>query len=264
MDKKNILKINHLKKYFPVRKGILLKKTREIKAVDDVSFKIKKGTTYGLVGESGSGKSTLARTILKLIPLNDGKIIFDNQDITDLKEKEFRLFRKKIQVVFQDPLNSLDPRCKVDNILKEAIILLNGKLSRIKLNKKIEQLLEMVNISTSLKYNYPHQISGGQAQRVCIARTICGNPELIILDEPTSGLDITTATKLLKLLLDLQKTLNISYLFISHDLKLVKKMSNRIGVMLNGKIIEEKSSDKLFLNPTCKYTKNLLKASLFK
>jgi len=235
--KEYILKIEKLKKYFPIRKGIFLKELGQVKAVDDVSFRIGKGTTYALVGESGSGKSTLARSIVKLLQPDSGRIVFNGVDIVGLSDKNFKDYRCKMQIVFQDPMNSLDPRCRIKDILKEAIFLLEAKLTSSKLTRRIEELLKMVDLPVLLKENFPHQLSGGQAQRVCIARALCGRPDLIVFDEPTSGLDVTTASRLLKLLLDLQNKLNITYLFISHDIKIVKKIANLVGVMIDGKIV---------------------------
>ncbi len=260
---KNILEIKDLTKIFPVKRGVFFKQVGEVKAIDNVSFKIERGSTYGLVGESGSGKSTLARSILKLIDYDEGDIIFNGVNISDLDEKKFRPYRSKIQIVLQDPLNSLDPRYKVKNILKEALLLTGIYKNPRALKERVDELLEMVNLSGILKDSYPYQLSGGQSQRVCIARALCGNPDLIIWDEPTSGLDITTASKLLKLLIDIQKESNISYLFISHDLKIVRRISHIIGVMFNGKIIEEGLAEELFTNPIQAYTKKLLKSSLF-
>jgi oligopeptide/dipeptide ABC transporter ATP-binding protein len=254
----NILEVIGLKKYFPVKKGILSKEKSYNKAVDGVSFSIKRGEFFGLVGESGCGKTTLARCILKLIEPDDGKILLDGIDITKLSHRELFPYRKKVQVVFQDPNTSLNPRKTIFDILSEGILLHKIVKTKKEAIDYTYNLLESVGISKSSIYKYPHEFSGGQKQRIAIARAISLNPELVICDEAISSLDVSIQGQILKLLIDLKERYNLSYLFIAHDLAVVKSVSDRIAVMYAGKIVELTSSEELFTNPLHPYTKLLI------
>jgi len=246
----------HLKKYFPVRRFIFSKDY--VKAVDDVTFEIFKGETFGVVGESGSGKTTLGRTILKLIEPTDGSIFFEGKDITKMDKKELMEFRRKSQMVFQDPYSSLNPRMTIFNIIMEGPITHKMKVGNPE--DFVVSLLEKVGLKREHLHRYPHEFSGGQRQRIAIARALALNPEFIVLDEPTSALDVSVQAQILEMLKDLQREFNLTYMFISHDLSVVKYMSNRIAVMYLGKIVEIAGSDELFEKPLHPYTRVLLSA----
>ena len=256
MNNRVILRTEELKKYFPVRRFLLSKDY--VKAVDGVSIEIKEGETLGLVGESGCGKTTLGRLVLRLIEPTGGKVIFDGKDVSKLKGEELKEFRRKAQIVFQDPYSSLDPRMTIFNIIIEGI-----HVHEIDLGDPEEfviNLLKTVGLKEEHLYRYPHEFSGGQKQRIAIARALSLNPKFIVLDEPTSALDVSVQAQILNMLKDLQKKYGLTYLFISHDLGVVKYMSNRIAVMYIGKIVEIADADELFKNPLHPYTKLLFSA----
>ncbi len=251
-----LVEVRNLKKYFPI-KGGFFKIEGYVHAVDGVSFNIYRGETLGLVGESGCGKSTLARTLLMLITPTEGEILFEGRNILNLKSKDLLKFRREAQIVYQDPYSSLNPRMTVKDLVTEPIQI-HEKKSRSELRKIAKELLSSVGLREELIDRYPHELSGGQRQRVAIARAIALNPKFIILDEPTSSLDVSVQAQILNLLKDLQKRLKLTYLFISHNLSVVKFMSRRIMVMYLGKIIEMANADELFVNPMHPYTQALL------
>lgn len=255
----NILQVIDLKKYFPVRRGFLQRVAGWNKAVDGVSFNVQKGKTLGLVGESGCGKTTVARLILKLLDSDEGKIIFKGRDITDFNATEMRPYRKEIQIVFQDPFGSLNPRMTVGQSIEEGLRILNIPNGRTR-KERLEQLLEMVGMSADSSGRYPHEFSGGQRQRIGIARALSVEPGLIICDEPISALDVSIQAQIINLLKDLQEQLGLSYLFISHDLNVVGYICDTISVMYKGKIMESAPAVKLFENPFHPYTLSLLSA----
>lgn len=253
-----VLEIINLKKYFPVNKGIIFtKNVGMVKAVDGVSFSIFKGETFGLVGESGCGKSTTGRLILQLLKPTDGSIIFEGQDLTKLSKKEMRKKRVDIQMIFQDPFASLNPRQTVGEIVGEPLVIYNIGTSQER-RKIVLELLERVGLTTAYAERYPHEFSGGQRQRIGIARALALQPKLIICDEPVSSLDLSIQAQIINLLEELQNEFSLTFLFISHDLSVVKHICDRIAVMYLGKIVELASSDDLFNNPLHPYTKALL------
>jgi len=228
-------------------------------AVDDVSFNIKEGESFGLVGESGSGKSTIAKMIVNLFKPSSGEIFFDDVCITKIKKnKEMMKFRKQIQMIFQDPYSSLNGRLKVKDIIAEPIKLHNPLISNKDLDDYINDLLESVELSQKSATRYPHEFSGGQRQRISIARALATQPRLLVCDEPTSALDVSIQAQILNLLKDLQEQLNLTILFISHDLPVVRQMCDRIAVLRNGKVCEISDTEELFTNPSHEYTKELL------
>ena len=251
-----LIKVENLKKYFSVRAGLLKRTVDYIKAVDDASFSIMKGETFGLVGESGCGKTTLGRTILRLLPPTAGKIFFEKKNILDLGYEMLRRLRREIQIVFQDAYWALNPRMIIKNIIGEPLDT-HLKLSRKEKEERIVDLLSIVGLSEDHMMRYPHEFSGGQRQRICIARAIALNPKFLVLDEPTSALDVSVQSQILNLLRDLQQRLKFTYLFISHDLSVVQHLSNKIGVMYLGQIIEIGSCEEIFSNPLHPYTKAL-------
>ncbi len=254
-----ILEIKGLKKFFPVKKGVFGKKKGYNKAVDDVSFEIKKGETLGLVGESGCGKTTCGRTILRLYEPTGGKIIYDGVDITELSLSQMMSYRKKMQIIFQDPYASLDPRMTVGDIVGEAIDIhkIMGSKER---NERVQYLLQRVGLSSEHANRYPHEFSGGQRQRIGIARALAVQPEFIVCDEPISALDVSIQAQIVNMLEDLQRDMGLTYLFIAHDLSMVKHISNRVGVMYLGKLVEIAESNELYTNPEHPYTQALLSA----
>jgi len=234
-----------------------------IRAVDDVSLSIEKGDSLSLVGESGCGKTTLARIILRLIKENEGTIIFNGEDITKMKNKKLSSFRRCVQMVFQDPYSSLDPRLTIRSIIKEGMVLAQGKYASEQAKElRVQELLKVVHLNRSMLGRYPHEFSGGERQRIAIVRAIALNPKLLILDEAVSSLDVIIQRQLMELLAELQKQFELTYLFISHNLKVVKKISNKIAVMYKGKIVEFASTEEIFNNPLHSYTKELLCAAV--
>lgn len=254
-----LLQVENLKKYFPIRAGVFQKQVGEVKAVDGLSFFVKKGETLGIVGESGCGKSTTGRLIMRLIEPSDGKIIFDNQDITKLSMNEMRKLRRELQMVFQDPYASLNPRQTVEEILEEPLIV--HKIGEAHERKKmVQEMLQVVGLSSYHAKRYPHQFSGGQRQRIGIARALMTRPKLIIADEPVSALDVSIQSQVLNLLEDLQKEFNLTYIFIAHDLGVVRHISDRVAVMYLGRMVELTCSENLYSKPLHPYTKALLAA----
>ena len=254
-----MIEITGLKKYYKTRKSGLFERPGFVKAVDDINFSIEQGTTLGMVGESGSGKTTCARSILRLIEPDSGNIIVKNTDVTKLKGNELRRFRKNMQIVFQDPYSSLNPRMKIGKIISEPLRI-HTKMSKIKMSERLEELLSLVGLQVEQADRYPHEFSGGQRQRVGIARAIALNPDFIILDEPVSALDVSIQGQILNLLKDLQEKLNLTYLFIAHDLVVIEHMSERVVVMYLGRIVENSTKEDLYQKPLHPYTKSLLKS----
>ena len=254
-----ILQVEDLKKYFPIRRGFFQRVTSWVRAVEKVSFMIKGGKTLGLVGESGCGKTTVARLILKLLEADGGKIIFAGQDITDLSEAEMKPLRKEIQIIFQDPYGSLNPRMTIGQAIAEGLKIA-GIDNRSETQQRLEKLLKMVGMSPAGIDRFPHEFSGGQRQRIGIARALSVEPSLIICDEPVSALDVSIQAQIINLLKDLQEQLNLSYLFISHDLNVVGYLCDRVAVMYKGHIMEYSPADELFDNPVHPYTHLLLSA----
>ena len=252
----------NLKKHFPVSKGLIfMKQTGAIKAVDGIDFTINRGETFGLVGESGCGKTTTSRLILLLEQITSGTILFEGKDITTLSELERKIYRKSVKAVFQDPYSSLSPRMRVGGILAEPIVM-SDNLPKKAIKGRIAELLQLVGLRSDAAELYPHEFSGGQRQRIAVASALGTNPSLIILDEPVSALDVSIRAQIMNLLRDLQQHLGVSYLLIAHDLAVVRHMSNRIGVMYVGKLVETAGSDELYTNPIHPYTQALLSAAL--
>ncbi|MGC8813263.1 ABC transporter ATP-binding protein [Dictyoglomus sp.] len=256
-----IIEVKNLKKYFPIKRGIVLSKhVGDVKAVDDVSFYIRKGETLGLVGESGCGKSTVARTIIRLLEPTDGHIIFDGIDITKLPSRDLRKIRKDMQIIFQDPYSSLNPRMTVSEIIGEPLkvhgIVKNSKEKE----RRVQELLDLVGLAPYHATRYPHEFSGGQRQRIGIARALALNPKFIVADEPTSALDVSIRSQIINLMQDLQKEFKLTYLFISHDLAVIRHICDRIAVMYLGKIVEIANNDDLYNSPLHPYTQALLSA----
>ncbi|MED3623779.1 ABC transporter ATP-binding protein [Neobacillus thermocopriae] len=254
-----LLEVKGLKKYFPITGGLLGRKQGEVKAVDDVSFYVKKGETLGIVGESGCGKSTTGRLLMRLIEASDGRIIFEDKEITKMSKSELRRVRRDIQMVFQDPYASLNPRHSVEQILEEPLIV-HGIGSKEERKKRVKEMLEVVGLSSYHAKRYPHQFSGGQRQRIGIARALMTKPKLIIADEPVSALDVSIQAQVLNLMKDIQKEFNLTYIFIAHDLGVVRHISDRVGVMYLGRLIELADCEELYENPKHPYTKALLSA----
>jgi oligopeptide transport system ATP-binding protein len=258
-DNNTILKISGLKKYFPVQRGFLRNVVGWIKAVDGVDFEIRRGKTLGLVGESGCGKSTIARLILRLMEPTGGKIVYRGQDVTTWSQRDFKPLRKEMQIIFQDPFGSLNPRMTVGQSIEEGLRIL-GIHSHAERKRRIGELLEMVGIAPSAAERYPHEFSGGQRQRIGIARALSVKPSLIVCDEPVSALDVSIQAQIINLLRELQATLGLSYLFIAHDLNVVGYMSDMIAVMYLGHIMAYAPAETLFDNPRHPYTLALLSA----
>lgn len=254
-----LLEVVNLRKYFPIRRGILGRVVGYVKAVDGISFHISENEVFSLVGESGSGKTTVARCILRLYEPTDGRILLEGKDITKLKGKDLKSYRRKVQAVFQNPFLSLNPRMRIVDIVAEPL-LAHMKISRDEARREAVELLEKVGLSSSLARRFPSDLSGGQAQRVAIARALALKPRLIILDEPTSALDVSVQAQILNLLDDLRKEFKLSYLLISHDLSVVRYISDYVAVMYLGKIVESAPTEELFSNPLHPYTKALLSA----
>jgi oligopeptide transport system ATP-binding protein len=254
-----LLKVEHLKKNFPIRGGVFSKQIGTVKAVDDISFTIHKGETLGLVGESGCGKSTTGRMLLRLLEPSEGKIIFEGNDITKLSNRELRKIRGKMQMIFQDPYASLNPRHTIERILEEPL-LVHGVKDKEARQRKVRELLEIVGLNSYHATRYPHQFSGGQRQRIGIARALSLNPKLIIADEPVSALDVSIQAQVLNLMKDLQKNFDLTYLFIAHDLGVVRHISDRVGVMYLGRMVELAESEEVYQNPKHPYTQALLSA----
>ncbi|HKI58526.1 MAG TPA: oligopeptide/dipeptide ABC transporter ATP-binding protein [Trueperaceae bacterium] len=257
--KDNLLEVNNLRKYFPIRGGILSRVVANVKAVEDVSFNIKKGEVVGLVGESGSGKTTAGRSILRLIEPTAGEIIFSGTDIARLPKARMREFRKEMQIIFQDPFASLNPRMSVGDIIGEAMTIHNLARGKAK-EERVADLLERVGLSANHMRRYPHEFSGGQRQRIGIARALAVDPQFIVADEPVSALDVSIQAQVVNLLQDLKDELGLTLLFIAHDLGVVEYISDRVVVMYLGRIMEIAPSKDLYANPVHPYTEALLSA----
>jgi oligopeptide transport system ATP-binding protein len=254
-----LMRVEHLKKFFPIAKGFLARNQSVLKAVDDVSFAIQKGETLGLVGESGCGKTTIGRTLIRLYEANEGRIIFQGQDIMELSEKDMLPYRRRMQMIFQDPYSSLNPRMTVAEILQEPMVIHKIAGGKTALNRAHE-LLQLVGLSKEHAARFPHEFSGGQRQRIGIARALAVEPEFIICDEPISALDVSIQAQIINLLESLQAQMKLTFLFIAHDISMVRHISNRIAVMYLGKIVELTGSWELTKNPLHPYTKALLSA----
>lgn len=254
-----LLEVKSLKKYFPIKKGVLKKTVGHVKALNNVTFTIDKGETFGLVGESGCGKSTTGRCIIRLLEPTSGEIWLNGQEISKLKDHELKSVRHKIQMIFQNPYASLNPRKTVQQTIEEPMIV-NLNLSKEERVKRVVELLDMVGLQQEYLNRYPHEFSGGQRQRIAIARALSISPELVIADEAVSALDVSIQSQILNLLKRLQKELRLTYLFISHDLGVIKHVSDKVGVMYLGEIVEITDKNELFNNPIHPYTKALLSA----
>jgi len=253
MDKETLLEVRNLKKYFKTPRGML-------QAVDDVSFTLKKGETLGIVGESGCGKSTTGRAILRLVEPTAGEVYFEGKDVTKLSERQMREMRKDMQIIFQDPFSSLDPKKTVNNLIAEP--LKNAKMfkDKVELENRVLELMETVGLAERLINVYPHELDGGRRQRIGIARALAMNPKLIVCDEPVSALDVSIQAQILNLLKELQRKHGLTYIFITHDLSVVNHFSDSIAVMYLGKIVEKAPAEELFANPIHPYTRALLSA----
>jgi len=248
-----LIEVRNLKKYFNTSKGLL-------HAVDDVNFYINKGETLGLVGESGCGKSTTGRVLLRLIEATEGEVIFEGKDINKLNHKEMRKMREEMQIVFQDPYSSLNPRMTISEIIAEPLVVNKVYKTKEEINKRVSELMEIVGLADRLADTYPHELDGGRRQRIGIARALALNPKFIVQDEPVSALDVSIQAQILNLMADLQEELGLTYLFISHDLSVVKHVSDRIAVMYLGKIVELTDYKTIFNNPLHPYSQALLSA----
>ena len=255
-----LLEVNDIRKHFPIRGGFLSGVVAKVYAVDGVSFTIRKGETLSLVGESGCGKSTVGKAILRLFDLTDGQVVLDGQRIDQLSSGQLRPLRKRIQVVFQDPFSSLNPRMRVRDILAEPITNFALATDKAEIDRRIGELMVKVGLQPDAVDRWPHEFSGGQRQRICIARALAAEPEIIICDEAVSALDVSVKAQIVNLLCDLQKELGLALLFISHDLAIVEHMTHRVAVMYLGKIVEEGTRDQIFASPRHPYTKALLSA----
>ncbi len=256
----SLLEVRDLKVHYPVRSGFLRRVNDHVRAVDGVSFSCRKGKTTGLVGESGSGKTTIGRAIIRLAPITSGSIHFDDQEITGLSKGGFFPLRKRMQMVFQDPFNSLNPRMSVFQIIAEPLEIHFPQMSKADRRKRAAELIDRVGLSATQLDRYPHEFSGGQRQRIGIARALAVEPEFIICDEPVSALDVSIQAQIVNLLQDLQQELGLTYLFIAHDLAVVEHISDDVLVMTGGKIVEQASAEAIYADPQSDYTKKLLEA----
>jgi oligopeptide transport system ATP-binding protein len=260
-DKSDVLiSVRNLVKRFPVKGGFLSREVASVKAVSGVSFDIRKGETLGLVGESGCGKSTLGRCVLRLIEPTDGQILFKGEDITQLGSSQMQKLRRNMQIIFQDPYASLNPRMTVESILGEPLDIHKICKTKQERTQRIYRLLDLCGLRRESISRYPHEFSGGQRQRICIARALAVEPEFIVCDEPVSALDVSIQAQIVNLMQDLQKELGLTYLFIAHDLKVVEHISTQVAVMYLGKIVEMSSAEELYWNPKHPYTRALLSA----
>ena len=258
-DPNYLLVVKNLKKYFPIKSSFFKMTVGNVKAVDGISFKIRRGTTMGLVGESGCGKSTVGKTILRLHEKTEGEVYFNGQEISSLSKGELRKLRPQIQIIFQDPYSSLSPRLPIGEIIAEAVREHNIVPEK-ELDEYVSHVMQACGLPEYAKGRYPHEFSGGQRQRICIARALALNPEFILCDEPVSALDVSIQAQIINLLRDLQKEFGLTYLFISHDLSVVEHISDTVGVMYLGNLVEFADTDKMFANPLHPYTKALFSA----
>jgi len=259
--KESLLEVKNLKKYFPVRRGVFFRTVGHVRAVDGVDITLEKGKTLGLVGESGSGKTTFGRMILRLLDADSGEIYFKGKDLLKMNQSELRPLRQDMQIIFQDPYGSLNPRFTVERILAEGLQNFSkSKKEKKEIPKKVDELLELVDLSTNIKKRYPHEFSGGQRQRIGIARALALNPDLIVCDEPVSALDVSIQAQIINLLERLQQQFQLSYLFIAHDLAVVEHMADEVAVMYLGKIVERAPREELFKNPLHPYTQILIES----
>jgi len=255
-----LIEVQDLKVHFPVLGGLMRHKVGEVRAVDGVSFTIEPGKTVGLVGESGSGKTTVGRAIIKLIPATSGTVLYRGKSLLPLGEKEFRPLRRKLQIIFQDPFGSLNPRMTCGDIISEAMEIHFPSMTRADRAAEVRRLLETVGLTAAMATRYPHEFSGGQRQRIGIARALAVNPEFIVCDEPVSALDVSVQAQIVNLLRDLQQSRGIAYLFIAHDLAVVEHISDRVLVMNRGKIVEQGTPEQIYNDPQDPYTRSLLAA----
>ncbi len=255
-----LVDVENLKMYFPVLAGVMRKKVADVKAIDGISFKIRRGETLGLVGESGCGKTTTGRSILQLYKITEGNITFDGKDVTKMKGNALRNMRKEMQLIFQDPYASLDPRMTAGDLIGEPMLVHKLVKKGPEYREQVAELLRLVQLEPFMADRYPHEFSGGQRQRIGIARALATRPELIICDEPVSALDVSIQTQIITLLMRLREEMNLTYLFIAHDLSVVRHISDRVAVMYLGKIMEITNSDELYDNPLHPYTQALLSA----
>jgi peptide/nickel transport system ATP-binding protein/oligopeptide transport system ATP-binding protein len=255
-----LLEVKNLRTWFPVRTGVFRRHTSDVKAVDGVSFTVEEGTTVGLVGESGSGKSTIGKTLLKLVPATGGEVLFRGSDILPMSEGEFRPLRREMQMIFQDPFGSLNPRHTILQIVGEALEIHFPKMNRGERDARVAELLRQVGLQPEMRLRYPHEFSGGQRQRIGIARALAVKPKFIVCDEPVSALDVSVQAQIVNLLQDLQAELGLTYLFIAHDLAVVEHMSDHVLVMYGGKIVESAPAEAIYADPQHDYTRKLLAA----
>ena len=255
-----LLSVKDLKTHFPIRSGLLQRVTGHVKAVDGVSFDLGKGETLGLVGESGCGKTTVGRTLLRLIPNSGGSVMFEGKDVFQAQGAEMKALRRDMQIIFQDPAGSLNPRMRIASIVGEPLIVHGLVKDRRKLRKQVEELLVRCGMPAAAADRYPHEFSGGQRQRIGIARALALEPKFIVCDEPTSALDVSIQAQIINLLTDLQEEFGLSYLFISHDMAVIQHICKRIAVMYKGRIVETGTRDDILKNPQHKYTQSLLSA----
>ena len=254
-----LVEVRNLVKHFPIHKGLFSRVVGHVKAVDDVSFEVREGETLGLVGESGCGKTTAGRSLLRLIPPTAGEVLYQGRDILKMNNAEMRAMRRQMQIIFQDPYSSLNPRMTVEDIVGESLVV-HGMVSRKEKRRTVQELLDRCGLSPSYVGRYPHEFSGGQRQRVGIARALALKPDFIVCDEAVSALDVSIQAQIVNLLMDLQQEFNIAYLFIAHDLSVVEHISHRVAVMYLGKVAEIADSDTLYKNPLHPYTRALLSA----
>ncbi len=258
-DNNVLVRVDNLVKHFPIMRGLLQRQVGAVRAVDGVSFELKRGETLGLVGESGCGKSTTGRAVLQLYRPTSGSVHFDGADLTKIKGEELRAMRRKMQMIFQDPYASLNPRMTVGEIVREPLIVHNVA-TESEANERVKQLLELVKLNPSFSTRYPHEFSGGQRQRIGIARALALQPSFIVCDEPISALDVSIQAQVVNLLEELQKEFNLTYLFIAHDLSMVRHISDRVAVMYLGVIVELSTRDELYSHPLHPYSQALLSA----
>lgn len=259
MATKELVTVENLKTYFPVRAGLFQRVVAHVKAVDNVSFSIREGETFGLVGESGCGKTTVSRTILRLQPATAGSVFFEGEELFNKSKSEMKVLRRNMQIIFQDPYSSLDPRMPVGDIIGEGL-LIHGERDHKRRQQVVQEMLAKVGLNPYHANRYPHEFSGGQRQRIGIARALALQPKFIVLDEPVSALDVSIQSQILNLLRDLQREFSLTYLFVAHDLSVVEHISDRVGVMYLGKLVEVATRQELYHNPQHPYTQALLSA----